>query len=127
MPIIVKTIKKMWVWIKKNWWWLKWIGLTVAAILGYKILAVKGSKIVSAITGRKVNWMTIPGSPDNVLIRNPDTGVPEVVLLPRGVTSKEIISAAKGRVGKYEITIRHTAVDRRNATGDGNALDSLGL
>ena len=118
-------LRKAWDWIKKNLWWIKWVGLVVVGLIGYRVIVNKGAKLVDRLVGRHMNWTRVPGSPEVILIRDPETQESEIVLLPHGVKSEDVQSAAKGKMEKYEITIRHIVDDSR--AGVGSALDSLGF
>lgn len=123
---VAETAKKVWKWIRENLWWLKFVLIAFGALLGYHFLRSKIARLVEFIRGRQVNWHKIPGNSDQIAITDPDTGKTEVVTLPDGVSSSEVISAGKGEIGQYEVAIDHDRTDRRSADGRGDALDRTG-
>ena len=112
-------------WIKGKWW-IKWVLFVVVAFIGYRVIVKKGAKLVNRLAQKSINWTPVPGSPNVILIRDPETKVSELVQLPPGIKSDDIQSAAKGKMDTYEVTINHVTVDRRSIAGTGNALNSLG-
>lgn len=119
-------LKRAWEWINRNFWWLKFIGIAIAAVIGYRFLSTRIARIVDALRGKRAHWTKIPGNSHQIVVTDPDSGKSEIVHLPDNVTSSEVISAGKAEEGKYEVEIRHDRTDRRDSTGDGDALDRLG-
>lgn len=118
--------KSVWKWLKRNFWWLKFILIAVGAFLGYRFVSSRIAKVMEFIRGKKTHWGRIPGQPDKLLVTDPDGGKSEIVELPAGVQSSDVVSAGKAGVGRYEVEIRHDRADRRDSTGNGDALDRLG-
>jgi hypothetical protein len=102
-------------WIKEHWRILVYSILAILAILGIKHALRRLSSLVDWVHPREAReWSFIPGSDNEVMVRDPNTNQPVVVELPQGVSAQAVVGVGITSQGRYVVEATHEPVDRRS-------------
>lgn len=114
---MIAWLKRAWTavssWVKRSWSWLRWIVAALAAVLIWRRIRVHVARLVDWVS-KPASWSKIPGVKTHVVAKNPETGKPETVELPAGVSADDVAAVGISETtGAYHVETLHEPRDRR--------------